>query len=255
MTTIILVRTLRHIESNMDLEKLRKTNIKYLAILLFISSLVALDGLRNFIFNIIKSVYLFAIDTIMYILYYPLMLIGYIITKIVEWIFVSIPEDFLEGLIPELAAEGGENIGGYVETAVSKSFQFGVEILFIILVLYLLYRLITKMGDRSYSTIEYHEEREYIGTGRKRKRRFFRERFPKDLKDQVRYYYRKYLNKVNDKRKILKADTSIDVNEKATGFDKDLIEGIRNIYIDIRYGNKEVKEETVKEIEDLYKKL
>lgn len=256
MSTIIFVRTLRHIESNMDLEKIKKTNLKYLVILLFISSLVALDSLRNFILNIIKSAYLFTVDIIMYIFYYPLLFVIFILTKIAEWIYSSIPEDFLEDLLPEMDIGSGENITQHVETAVNTTFQIAVEILVVILIIYLLYKLITKMGDRTYSTIEFHEEREYISLNKKKKKIFFKEKYPKELKEQIRYYYRKYLSKVNNNEsKILKSDTSLDINKKATRFDKETIEKIRKIYINSRYGNKEVKEESVKEIEDLYKKL
>ncbi|NLY86063.1 MAG: hypothetical protein GX077_06905, partial [Tissierellia bacterium] len=90
---------------------------------------------------------------------------------------------------------------------------------------------------------------------KKRKTRLFKDRFPRGPKDQVRYYYRKYLNKVRSVIEIEPSDTSLDVNNKATGFDRGVIEKIREIYINIRYGNKEAKAETVKEMEELYKKL
>lgn len=256
LTTVILVRSIRHIESGMDRSKIRKVNGRYLGIISIISSIVTLDRLREFIFSTIGNIYDFIITIVLKILYYPIILIAMIINKLLLPILGNFWQgvellDFQMG-IP--SPEEFEQID--VITRDSPILNIIIRFIIIVLVLYIVYKLITKIGSSNHEGIEYTEEREYIKSSKKKKRRIIKEKFPQDLREQIRYYYRRYLEKLEDYNiELIKSDTSLEINEKAEEIFKEDLEKVRNIYIDSRYGNKNVDKSMVEEIERLYKSL
>lgn len=256
MTTIILVRSIRHLESGMDMNKIRKVNARYLSAISAISFIVTLDKLRNFIFFIIKKMYLFIIDIIMKLLYYPVTIIANIINKIIEYLMRKAMENgALEQLLGEMFKNEPPPMEEIYEIYYSST-RTVMEIILIIFIIYMIYRLIIKVGDRSYKGVEYTEEREYIKESKGKKKRFSREKYPNELREQIRFFYRRYLEKLDKKKvQILKSDTSLDVNHKAREIFEEGIEKIRKIYIDSRYGDKDVDKKIVDEMKDLYKKL
>lgn len=252
VSSIILVRLQRHIDSKMDIKKIRKTNIRYLLILALVFLVLMSDGYKTYITD--------GVNNFIDIVYYPMYLLtrNLDLTGILEkqdsiYEVDAEQEQIYEGLgySGEADFEKKGTIAKYLNVIVAVS----VLIAAIIIILFIA-KLFIKGGEKKNKkhVIEYVEEREFIKDGRKKKQRIL-DIYPHDPKEQVRYYYRKYLRKVNNVSKIESTDTSLDVNNKAVGFNKEIIEKIRNIYINIRYGNKEAKEDTVKEIENLYNKL
>ncbi|HCX79593.1 MAG TPA: hypothetical protein DG577_09285 [Firmicutes bacterium] len=72
----------------------------------------------------------------------------------------------------------------------------------------------------------------------------------------MRYYYRKFLEKlVTKKVELTKADTSLVIQEKAEIVFPQGPEEIRDIYIASRYGEKEADSATAAQIGQLYKDL
>ena len=122
--------------------------------------------------------------------------------------------------------------------------------------MYILYRLLVKNDGKDYIGTEYTEHREYIKNENKKKRRLFGDRYPRNPRDQIRYYYRKYLEKLEKGDiAILKQDTSYKINQKARDSFGSEVDDIRNLYIESRYGNEDVSRETVETMKGLYKKL
>jgi hypothetical protein len=259
MTTIILVRSIRHISTGMDMQKINQVNLRYIVMISVTSFIVTLDKLRNAIFLIIKGIYLFLIEIIMKILYYPITIMITILNKVMEYIRGKMMEggnDVLEQLLEESTNESSRTLKKNAVRWGNTLVQKVIGILLIITTIYIIYKLIIKVGERSYKGLEYTEEREYIKEPRKKKKRFSREKYPRELNEQIRYYYRRYLEKLDKKKiQILKSDTSLDINEKAEEIFEDKIEGIRKIYIDSRYGNKDADKNIVEEMESLYKNL
>lgn len=259
MTTIILVRSIRHISTGMDMQKINQVNLRYIVMISVTSFIVTLDKLRNAIFLIIKGIYLFLIEIIMKILYYPITIMVTILNKVMEYIKGKMMEngnDVLEQLLGESTNESSRTLKKNAVRWGNTLVQKVIGILLIMTTIYIIYKLIIKVGERSYKGLEYTEEREYIKEPRKKKKRFSREKYPRELNEQIRYYYRRYLEKLDKKKiQILKSDTSLDINEKAEEIFEDKIEEIRKIYIDSRYGNKDADKNIVEEMESLYKNL
>lgn len=254
LTTTILVRTMRHLDAGMDTSKIKKINTKYLTIITLVSFVATLDKLRNFIFKLITTTFQFILSIILAILYYPMYFLVTVINRIIVFLMNMIMSS---GILDREGLEVEEFQPYYVEEEILEVGHFDklIGIGLFILLIYIIYRIIAKIGDRSIKGVEYTEDREYIREPKKR-RRIFKERYPTDLKEQIRYYYRRYLEKLDKKKvEVLKSDTSLEINHKAEETFKEDIERIREIYIDSRYGDKEVGRDRVKEIGDLYKKL
>lgn len=256
LTTVILVRSIRHIESGMDKSKIRKVNGRYLGIISIISFIVTLDRLRGFIFSTIEKIYDFTITIVLKILYYPIILVAMIINKLLLPILGNFWQgvDLLDFQMGVPSPEEFEVID--VITKDSPILNIIIRFIAIVLLLYIVYKLIIKIGSSSHEGIEYTEEREYIKSTKKEKRRLKKEKYPEDLKEQIRYYYRRYLEKLEEYQvELIQSDTSLEINKKAEEVFKEDLEKVRSIYIHSRYGNKDVDKSMVEEMEKLYKGL
>jgi len=253
ISSLILLRTIRHIDSNMDVEKIRKNNIKYLMLIALVTPISASQDLRNYIW--IRFKYLF--EKLMIIVFYPMYLIGKLFDR--DWrkikvgssLFEEVGKDTVYNLELQEATEEAEILDFTILKIIFASILF-------LMVVFIVYKLIMKSSTRQYSDISYTEEREFIrDTSRKKRRRwFFREKYPVDLREQVRFFYRKYLEKLKRENvNILKSDTSLDVNQKAREILDHGIDDLRKIYIKCRYSKEEITEEDVDNIKNIYHNL
>ncbi|HHV45870.1 MAG TPA: hypothetical protein GXX53_03020 [Tissierellia bacterium] len=253
ISSLILLRTIRHIDSNMDVEKIRKNNIKYLMLIALVTPISASQDLRNYIW--IRFKYLF--EKLMIIVFYPMYLIGKLFDR--DWrkikvgssLFEEVGKDTVYNLELQEATEEAEIQDFTILKIIFASILF-------LMVVFIVYKLIMKSSTRQYSDISYTEEREFIrDTSRKKRRRwFFREKYPVDLREQVRFFYRKYLEKLKRENvNILKSDTSLDVNQKAREILDHGIDDLRKIYIKCRYSKEEITEEDVDNIKNIYHNL
>lgn len=251
LSSVILARTIRHLDTNMGIKNIRKNNIKHLLIMALVFGLATFDKLR-------ESLMTFAEDFIT-IIYYPIYWLGKIIKIPYELLKIEqeIPENS-EKIVEEFNTEQIEVLEKFAEEKV-WDFTILKRILGLILIaaiIYIVYRLIIKAGNRRYESVEYIEEREYIKEAKEKRKRFKRDKYPKELREQIRYYYRRFLNKLNQNDiEILKTDSSLEINEKAEEVFEEGIQRIREIYINSRYSDAQVDESLVKEMESLYKKL
>ena len=253
ISSLILLRTIRHIDSNMDVEKIRKNNIKYLMLIALVTPISASQDLRNYIWIRFKHLF----EKLMIIVFYPMYLIGKLFDR--DWrkikvgssLFEEVGKDTVYNLELQEATEEAEILDFTILKIIFASILF-------LMVVFIVYKLIMKSSTRQYSDISYTEEREFIrDTSRKKRRRwFFREKYPVDLREQVRFFYRKYLEKLKRENvNILKSDTSLDVNQKAREILDHGIDDLRKIYIKCRYSKEEITEEDVDNIKNIYHNL
>lgn len=263
LTTSILIRSIRHLQSGMDPNKLVKINTRYLMILSIFSLIIGLDRiresiftfLRSSIFAIIQNIYLWLVNILITIIYYPVTFIY----RLFDYLFRARIEGNMEEfeLNPYLPDDGEMDFANQVtevpdilETII---FILG-NVLIILLIIYIVYRILSGLGNRSYNTIEYSEHREFIKSNKKKKR-LIREKYPSQIRDQIRYYYRRYLENLEKSNiGITKSDTSLDINNKS----KDEFKNthiIRDIYKLARYKEDEPDEKEVEKIKNAYKNM
>ena len=250
---LVLVRSIRHLESGMDIEKLKTTNRRYLFIISITSIMIAIDPIRKLIYEGFSLVLGLAVDGILAILYIPVMLFAGLIDKIISLIRIRELQDLEMGANEINYGELGDNQVKWLESEVLIKLLLSIMGLILVLLgLYIVFKILSKLTNRDYKSLEYEEEREYIKI-RPDKKRFIRERYPKDLRGQIRYYYRRYLKDLGKKEiDVQSSDTSLDVKEKSKDKFKKSQE-IRDIYIRARYKDGEVREEDLERIKKAYK--
>lgn len=256
LSTIILIRNLRYMHVGMEKEDMRRLNIRYLIFLSITSIFIGIEGLRSFLFNILNSIYNLIIEILIAIFYYPLSLIILALDKFFNWILSIISTGMdMEDEIVAPTMEEVESIVYQVKEHPILDIVF--KIVLLIIILYIGYRLFKNRQEVKKYSPDYIEEREFIRRDEYVKHRRFGFRRPKGYKEQIRFYYRKYLNKLLNKDiKIEKYYTTEDINELGKErFSHNIVEKIREIYLKVRYGNDEGNSDEVEEIKNLYRDL
>lgn len=247
--SVMLIRSIRHLDSSLGAGKIRKDNLRYTAMMLGVFIISTFEQVRD----LVRTFGHRFINLVALPFYY--------IAKVVEFLVSFISRDGTEppemGHIKPPPVRPGEidDIirGDYELINIAIADKLLVVIFFAIL-LFILYRIIIKSGVRE-TGIEYTEVREYISE-RPVKKRARRDNYPSQPQEQIRYYYRRFLDKIRSyKISLADAFTTQDINQRVEFAFGDEIEGIRDIYIQSRYGEKPVTANDVENMKFLYKKL
>ena len=255
LSTILLIRSIRHIEAGMEIRRLQKSNIKYLIFIAGVFVLTAVKDVREFLITIAKKI----IDLLLLPIQILLRLLEWLsdILRGIETKFPSKPWTMPE--IPDPVGEAPPPMEAVEE--VLPTFAVAEKVLIALVVaaaILIIYKLLFKAGERSYQGLSYVEEREYIKKKRKKPRGRFslRNKPPAEPGELVRYYYRKFLGKLAaNKVELSPLDTSQDVEAKAEAVFSHGPAEIRDIYIPSRYGGKKTDAAIATEMEQLYKGL
>jgi hypothetical protein len=143
----------------------------------------------------------------------------------------------------------------------SPIFNIIIKTFVILLVVYIILRLFKGLMNSENQQEEYSEEKEFIlrpeDQDKYHRRGLFEFLKPMNRNEQIRLYYQKYLRTCIDKGiDITERDTTEEISNKSQiKLDKKLIDDIRNIYIKIRYGEKESTKEMVKEMGEYVKNI
>jgi hypothetical protein len=239
LASVFFVRSIRHLESGLEPEKIRRANLRYLAGISVLSVLTALSGVREFINR--------ALHQLLYWLAYGFVYLG----QLILWVYQALPRSFTNLLESwdsrngqaSPAPEGLESVGQAVEEQMAAWDMAALDLIvpFILaaLVIYILYRIIFTAGNRSFVGRDYVEVREYIKAAKPKKPRRRRERSASRSGQQIRLLYRRFLQKLSRQQVELQGtDTSLDVKLKADSVFSGDTRGIRELYTRSRYGNK-----------------
>lgn len=231
-STIILSASIRHKEARLDPKKNRQKLIFYLGISAGVSLLIGVSQVRE-AFAMLLSLISDLIQQIIFFILYPLIYgVSWVITKAMGIISIPLNMEYEE----EEVLGGIEE--GVTQTASKVRESPIVEVVLIIgviaLTLFLVYRYIKAMRERTALKLPYEEQREFILEDTLVIKRKKRDKLPLDPNGQVRYYYRQYLRGLNQKTLLKKQDTSFSIQEKARDF-YGKNEEIRKLYMKYRY--------------------
>lgn len=253
LASIMLIRSIRHVEAGMDLRRLQSTNAGYLV---FITSLLVVMSLQE-----VRQLVGLAARRVLELVLLPLRLLlwglGWIMAML-SGMFTGIPFEWEFPEMPDMGA--GESLEYVSEaarwpflTALLAVLKFVLLALLIAGAAFFLYKLLVRAGQGSYKGLDYVEEREYLKIERPKRRRFHgREKFPSQPGEQVRYYYRRFLAKLAaQKIELTKSDTTKEIKEKAEHVFPHGPEPIRSIYIASRYGEKLIDDNQVAQMKGL----
>ncbi|NLW39605.1 MAG: hypothetical protein GXY96_01560 [Tissierellia bacterium] len=262
ISTIILLRNIRHLEHSPDVDRMKRSNAIFAISISILYLLLGMESLKAFIYRWIKAIYIWITDQIFKILYWPIVYMSYYVEKLIRYIMSLMANNQLasspEGVNGELDfAEWVQNEPTF-PLWLSRLLTIAVIIALGLFLAYISYYLFKKkVVNKRKEGLSYREEREFIGIreDKKRKERILFK--PKGIREQIRYYYRKLLIKMEKRGvNITSSDTSFEINLKAEkNMDGKALDDLRRIYIEARYKEGEIDESKVKKMKKLYKRL
>ena len=252
MSAIMYLRNVRHIDANLEPKKIRRSNIRYVILMIGVY--------LSILFNDFKEEVGYLIDALE-------SLMGFLLTPI-YWLFRNYRLDFgtekeevgvfageKSEFVRQEAGEVGEAIvdevvtnDNFMETAI-----FILSILGILLIMFFVIKKLLK--DKTISkdefTPEVEEVRSFIKKDKKsRFGEFFKNFGSKTLQQQVRSLYRKHLHAIEKEEEILKTETTLEIQIKGDELGFEHTADIREVYCGVRYGNHEPSIEAIKALKD-----
>ncbi|HSP48477.1 MAG TPA: hypothetical protein VLN47_10425 [Clostridiaceae bacterium] len=256
LNTSVLLRILRHDEYLAGNTRNRIYNMRLAAGSLFLSLVLSIESVREFLARAAGVSYTFLADVFFRIVYTPLFLIYTVVDAFFTFIFSRFTPP--QTVAPETDTSGVAGMyrnynEGFEIIGTSPYLRFLPGILLLLLISYVLYRLFKRKRAFSYTEGAYSEEREIIE--KKGKTGLFSRRD----RDSVRGRYARYLQSLKKETPIRPSDTSRDVlskiqkelvdsaspggvaahegeNRSMAGESLDTHERIRNAYVKVRYG-------------------
>lgn len=264
VSTIMLSRSLRNIENQGNIKKINIINTKYSILLIILTFLLSLKKLRSIISKSLKVINNFLVDIVLKVFYWPIVGLAYLGEKFINWI-ISLSgektgvEEFVEGQkdFTELFTEAFKDLPP-VSISIGNIIYFLLKFLTITFIIYIIIKIFKRQSLRRREEDYYIEEREFIKTKKEKKpNKFLSFIKPKNNEELVRYYYRKYLLKCEKEEiPIDISDTTLDVNNKSKkNFNKKAIDKLRDVYIKVRYGEKIVNRNVLKQYKENYRKI
>lgn len=256
ISSVFLLRSLRYIKYHCYDKKARKSSIIVLSISLIISTAFSMEFVRDTILGILKKGYLSIVDKLAEFILWIFYPIIYGIEKLVLFLQgkmakVNQSKQIVDANDLKLRTK---NITGksIIEIVLgSKIFMTIINIVIVLAALYILFRVIKKVGEKSREREYYIEEREFIIEDGKSNvlKRLSQIIKPKNNVDKMRQNYIRFLKLCREKGIIIQnSHTTMDINKNAESiFDRSVLSYIRNVYIDARYGNRNLDDKTLKQ--------
>lgn len=263
ISTIILLRNLRHLEHNSNVDKINKNNLIFIISISILYIVLGMEKLKLFLYQGAKSIYNLVAELLSNIFYWPILYLAYGVQYIIEFLMSLINRDDLD--LPDQSMENTMDFSEWTQNNptfplwLSRFLSIASRIILVSLIIYLTYLLFRKkVFNKKKEEMDYREEREFMNIrGKDKNKRRISLFKPKDIIEQIRYYYRKYLIKLDKKGiDIIASDTSLDINKKVENEDnEEILNGLREVYIQARYGEKEMDKAKVEEMKNFYTKF
>lgn len=264
--SVVLLRYLRNYEHNSINKEMDKINIRYSIIIVLSSILLALKPIRQSMVRVILLIYNGLVSIIIYISSWLFLLIGTILEKLISLMLKNYKSNYLQEFQISVKRSPFENIHRENNNFITqngilyKLVTIVGNIIFFLIIFYIIVKILKKKSSIDKNYEEYKETREFIATGKEKKniadiiRQVFKKR---NNNSKIRYYYKKYMEKcVELKIDINNSDTTKDIYVKSKGlFNNIQLKKMRNIYLYVRYGDKDSSKENVEEFCKLYKNL
>ncbi|MCX7884974.1 MAG: hypothetical protein N2448_08110 [Caloramator sp.] len=267
ISSITLLRTLRNIELNAMNKKINRINLIYSMIISLSSIILSLDYLRKGFYSILLKTYFILTELFMYVFYWVLLFIGYILSFLiiilrkllsrlsVNNVKIQMPVTPIENI----KTKDYKSISNFINSNLVLNFLF--KGLFFLLIIYIIIKIFKRYNIKNKELEIYTEKKEYIKIeknnplGKIKSTVLFKK--TKDYSDQIRFYYLKFIKKsIKNKIEIKNSDTTFEINQKSSKiFDTEILNSIRDIYINVRYGSFKPDKKTVKIFIENYKKL
>ncbi|HHW98980.1 MAG TPA: hypothetical protein GX738_05030, partial [Firmicutes bacterium] len=163
LSSILLIRSVRHVEAGMDVRRLQGANFRYLIVIATVFLLATMDRVRQLAGDTARSL----VSLLFLPVVLTLRLLGWIMSQLSSWI-IRRPIDWLDPREMPNQENWGEMpplVEGTPSTILETIFEI-LRVTFIALLIggavYLLYRLLLRAGRERYYGLDYVEEREFL---------------------------------------------------------------------------------------------
>lgn len=250
--TIILTTSIRHRQAGLDENRNRRNILFYLGLTSVLSIAASIEEFRNIFLVGFRSFSGIFSDIFFKALYLIASVVFFFYEKLISFI-----KNLPKNQNPENAAppEGfGESFEETVAEIQSSPLMENLfSILMILIIVYVLVKFIRGRRGKRNEELPYEEVREFIMNEKDSGRRKRREKYPTEYREQIRYYYRIYLQNLAGKVKLEKYDTSLTVRDKGERVHEHN-EEIRNIYAEHRYTDRSADESVVRKLKEYVEK-
>lgn len=260
LLSLLFMRTKRHISAGLDRKKIRQHNLVYLGGMtlgyFFLSNEDLLIFLKDKFFSLLN------------LLLKPLNAFGAWLGKKGGDMFRTIEKGTNTITTTIESTQGAKTPPTQVvpqDSAIGDVFKYIIIFFVCALALFALSVVIFKVLTRSKEVKNYSndlsEERELLDLDEEApKRRFFgllSEKYPDNPLDQIRYWYRKYLRRLDKKNAYISNFTTLEIldSSKKLSTDEETLKSIRNDYVKFRYTSNTPTSKDVEDIKDKVKKL
>lgn len=265
ITSVITLRTLRLNKYNQNNKYAERSNLIYSAIISSISAAVCFKNIRVFVFKIIVGLYDIIVNIFMYIFSWFFYAVGYLLTIAFNYLWKLMRRGKFNpdnGNISIAKLPDYPYRKSLIESFLNtKLVNVLIKMLVIFAVFYILLKIFLKKSDKTDDNGDYIENREFIKNSIKpgasiikRMQEYFNTR---SCSEHIRYYYRKFLKMCMENKVDLKiSDTTQEINKKSELiYNKNELNDIRDIYINVRYGENEADNITLKKFKEHLNRL
>jgi hypothetical protein len=252
--TVMLLRYLRNYEFNAVNEKLNKINTVYFISIIISAVIFALESVRNFIIII----FLFIYRNIMSVFIYISSIIILFISNLFKNIHIKVLNSKIINLDTNKSKFDDTDYAvkdfALLHPLLYKIITIIFNVLLIALVIYIIFRILNKKATSSTKSEECEETKEFIFS-RKHSNKLKRPFIFGDYSSQIKYYYGKLMkDSVSKGVNLEKSDTTMDISLKSKEvFNKKSLWGMRDYYIEIRYGDSICTKDMLKKFISFYK--
>lgn len=267
VTAIMLIRSFRLLQYNEDATQLNRINIRYSIIVVGLSFCFSINQVRYYIFQAVGRIYDLMMKAVVFIFYGGFIIVGQGIKYAVAFMRGLLEGKNIKELL-EVQGSSFDNAEIYSTESLIESinrshiFKIIMNVLVTILVLSALYcfiRMLMKNHHIKKEEEEYTETREFIAKDRDHKRswKITLPFMARKYDEYIRYYYHKFMRLCLAKGiELGEADTTQDISRKSkTNFDEASVDGMREIYIKVRYGEDPGDKEKARRFHSYYKRL
>lgn len=244
---IFFLRSLRHHRTGQSHWRIRRSNLIYLAFIGLTYVISQSLWLREQLRRGSERVYQVVVNPI-----------NHVLDNLMNWLFAD-PDKMMT---PELA-ETGEAVGGLGEAgeelvngaqeAFTGSLIGNIFLAILIgLLLVFIYRVFIRRLYFSAASQTEDDIREQLSVIEPAKKRFRRRKKPSAPEDQVRYYYQRFLDKIDQERELSDTTTELDHKAQSLGWNS---RPLSQIYRQVRYGNRPVDPTLLEEMKRYWRQL
>lgn len=249
-STILLTSALRHRTAGIDRRKSARRTYGFLFLAFLLSAMGGITPVRNTIFQALQTAYDGMSNLLIRLAFLFVWTVGTVIFRVAALIFHKV--EFEGGPMEYYGdvAFGTEGSDALILREQHPLVNLLLSLVLFSILAFVIFKVLLSAGRRRVEGMDYKEEREFLNRRTRPRRSHRREKLPTSLRGQIRYYYRRYLEHLQQSAiPLAPSDTALDVARK-DALHQAHAEEIRALYVKARYSDLPVDATDVETFKD-----